>query len=70
MPFQLECPHDLVELSGNRSGVKVKAKAGQLHRDGRPACSCSMKTQEFRRAAGKCDRIHTRMMRVIFVFVA
>ena len=70
MPFQLKCPHDLLELSGDRSGVKVKAKAGQLHRDGRPACSRSMKTQEFRRAAGKCDRIHPRMTRVIFVFVA
>ena len=70
MPFQLECPHNLLELSGNRSGVKVKAKAGQLHRDGRPACSRSMKTQEVHRAAGKCDRIHPRMTRVIFVLVA
>ena len=70
MPFQLECPHDLLEFSGNRSGVKVKAKAGQLHRDGRPACSRSMKTQEVHRAAGKCDRIHPRMTRVIFVLVA
>src|SRR5436305_528518 len=69
MPFQLKCPRDLSELSGNRSGVKVKAKAGQLHRDGRSACSRSMKTQEFRRAAGKCDRIHPWMTRVIFVFV-
>src|SRR6476659_2818001 len=70
MPFQLKCPHDLLELSGNRSGVKVKAKAGKLHRDGRPACSRSMKTQEVHRAAGKRDRIHAWMTRVIFVFVA
>ncbi len=70
MPFQLKRPHDLLELSGKRSGVKVKAKSGQLHRDGRPACSRSMKTHEFRRAAGKCDRIHPWMTRVIFVFVA
>src|SRR2546421_128022 len=70
MPFQLECPHDLLELSGNRSGMKVKAKAGQLHRDGRPACSRSMKTQEFRRAAGQCDWIHPWMTRVIFILVA
>ena len=70
MPFHLECPHDLLELSGDRSRVKVKAKASQLHRDGRPACSRSMKTQKFHRAAGKCDRIHAGMTRVIFVFVA
>src|SRR6267154_2471325 len=70
MPFQLKCPHDLLELSGDRSGVKVKAKAGQLHRDGRSACGRSMKTEEVRRATGQCDRIHTWMMRVIFVFVA
>src|SRR5205823_2507464 len=70
MPFKLECPRDLLELSGDRSGTKVKAKAGQLHRDGRPACSRSMKTHEIRRAARKCDRIHTGMMRVIFILVA
>src|SRR5262245_17524781 len=70
MPFQLKSPHDLLELSRNRSGMKVKAKARQLHRDGRPARSRSMKTKEVRHAAGKCDRIHTWMMRVIFVFVA
>src|SRR6476661_11152453 len=70
MPLQLERPHDLLELSRDRSGVKVKTKAGKLHRDGRPACSRSMKTQEFRRAAGKRDRIHPWMTRVIFVFVA
>src|SRR6476646_8651857 len=70
MPLQLKCPYDLLELSGNRSGVKVKTKAGKLHRDGRPACSRSMKTHEFRRAAGKRDRIHPWMTRVIFVFVA
>src|SRR6266478_6112003 len=70
MPFQLKCPHDLLELSGDRSGVKVKAKAGQLHRDGRSACGRSMKTEEVRRATGQCDRIYTWMMRVIFVLVA
>src|SRR5712672_948776 len=70
MPFQLKCTHDLLELSGDRSGVKMKAKAGQLHRYGRPACSRAMKTQEVRRAAGKRDRIHPWMTRVIFILVA
>src|SRR5262245_2633169 len=70
MPFQLECPHDLLEFSRNRSGMKAKPKAGQLHRDRRPACRRSMKTQELRRTAYKCDRIHTWMVRIVFVFVA
>src|SRR6266511_3429928 len=69
MPFQLKCPHDLLELSGNRSCMKMKAKAGQLQWYSRPAGSRSMKTQGVRRDAGKCNRINTSMTRVIFVLV-
>src|SRR5256885_12031729 len=69
MPSNLGRPDDLLDFSENRWGVKGKARAAQLPRDGRPACSRSMKTQEVRCAAGKRDRIHPRMTRVIFILV-
>src|SRR5207302_978015 len=69
MPFQLERAQNLFELSRKRPGVKMKTQPRELHGDCRSTGGRVMKSREINCATRERDRVHARMLRIIFVLV-